>query len=59
MINEWLQQMIGYTGTAAVLLVGLLSYIIWRFNPSFNFQGRKKYLEEKFFPKENEDAFCS
>jgi len=57
MINEWLQQMIGYTGTAAVLLVGLLSYIIWRFNPSFNFQGRKKYLEEKFFPKENEDDF--
>lgn len=40
MINEWLQQIIGYVGTAAVLFVGLLSYIIWRFNPSFNFQKR-------------------
>ena len=52
MINEWLQQIIGYTGTAAVLFVGLLSYIIWRFNPSFNFSGKKKYIEEKFFSKD-------
>ena len=57
MINEWLQQVIGYTGTAALLFVGLLSYIIWRFNPSFNFRQHKKYLEEKFFPKENEEIF--
>jgi len=57
MINEWLQQVIGYTGTAALLFVGLLSYIIWRFNPSFNFSKNKKYLEEKFFPKENEGIF--
>jgi len=40
MINEWLQQIIGYVGTALLLLVGLLSYIIWRFNPSFNFSKR-------------------
>lgn len=38
MINDWLQQVLGYTGTAALLFVGLLSYIIWRFNPSFNFR---------------------
>src|SRR5665647_939553 len=56
MLNEWLQQEIGYTGTAALLFVGLLSYIIWRFNPSFNFQHKKKYLEETFFPKENEET---
>ena len=37
MINEWLQQVIGYVGTAALLLVCLLSYVIWRFNPAFNF----------------------
>ncbi len=57
MINEWLQQVIGYTGTAAVLFVGLLSYIIWRFNPSFNISKNKKYLEDKLFPKENAEAF--
>ncbi len=55
MINAWMQQVIGYTGTAAVLFVGLLSYIIWRFNPSFNFAGRKNLLEKSFFPKESED----
>jgi DNA segregation ATPase FtsK/SpoIIIE, S-DNA-T family len=57
MINEWLQQVIGYTGTAAILFVGLLSYIIWRFNPSFNFGKNKKYLEDKFFPKQNEEIY--
>ncbi|MDQ2720820.1 MAG: DNA translocase FtsK [Bacteroidota bacterium] len=55
MINEWLQQMIGYTGTAAVLFVGLLSYIIWRFNPSFNFHRKKKYFEDTFFSSQNEE----
>jgi DNA segregation ATPase FtsK/SpoIIIE, S-DNA-T family len=55
MINEWLQQMIGYAGTALVLLVGLISYIIWRFNPSFNFHKKKKYFEEKFLNKWNEN----
>jgi S-DNA-T family DNA segregation ATPase FtsK/SpoIIIE len=40
-IRDWLQQLIGITGTAAVLLVAALSYIIWRFNPSFNFQKRR------------------
>jgi len=57
MLNEWLQQEIGYTGTAALLFVGLLSYVIWRFNPSFNFKKNKKYFEETFFPKENEETF--
>ena len=57
MINEWMQQVIGYTGTAAFLFVGLLSYIIWRFNPSFNFSKNKKFLEEKFFKKENAETF--
>ena len=57
MLNEWLQQEIGYTGTAALLFVGLLSYVIWRFNPSFNFKHKKKYFEETFFPKENEETF--
>jgi S-DNA-T family DNA segregation ATPase FtsK/SpoIIIE len=41
MESNWLQQVIGKVGTAALLLVALVSYIIWRFNPSFSFQGRK------------------
>lgn len=39
--SHWLQQVIGRVGTAALLLVALLSYIIWRFNPSFNFKKEK------------------
>ena len=50
MENEWLKNMIGITGTAAVLLVAVLSYIIWRFNPSFNM--RKKTSFQTF----DEDA---
>ena len=41
MESNWLQQVIGKVGTAALLLVALVSFIIWRFNPSFNFQRRK------------------
>ena len=56
MINEWLQQTIGYIGTALLLLVGLLSYIIWRFNPSFNFKNRMA-AANSFFIKQKEDSF--
>jgi S-DNA-T family DNA segregation ATPase FtsK/SpoIIIE len=48
MINEWLQQVIGYLGTAALLFVCLLSYIIWRFNPAFNL-GKIKNLKNSLF----------
>jgi S-DNA-T family DNA segregation ATPase FtsK/SpoIIIE len=41
MESQWLQQVIGKVGAAAVLLVAVLSYIIWRFNPSFNFKNKK------------------
>src|SRR5450432_151517 len=41
MESQWLQQVIGKIGTAALLLVAVLSYIIWRFNPSFNFKNKK------------------
>ncbi len=56
MINGWLQQVIGYVGTAALLLVGLLSYIIWRFNPSFNFKHRMA-TANSFFAKGKDDSF--
>lgn len=41
MENQWLQQMIGKVGTAALLLVAVMSYTIWRFNPSFDFINKR------------------
>src|SRR5690348_1016847 len=40
--NQWVQQIIGKVGTAVILLVALISYIIWRFNPSFTFLHKKE-----------------
>jgi S-DNA-T family DNA segregation ATPase FtsK/SpoIIIE len=48
MINDWLQQMIGYVGTFALLLVCLFSYIIWRFNPAFNLHKVRKIKSSLF-----------
>ncbi len=36
MMRDWMYKTIGQIGTIAVLAVSVLSYIIWRFNPSFN-----------------------
>ncbi|RYF95876.1 MAG: DNA translocase FtsK, partial [Chitinophagaceae bacterium] len=33
LISEWLSVTIGKIGTAAILLVGGIAYVIWRFNP--------------------------
>jgi len=63
MENHWLQQVIGKVGTASVLMVALMSYIIWRFNPSFNFldgklSGLAKSVKEKgdtFFAESEAD----
>jgi S-DNA-T family DNA segregation ATPase FtsK/SpoIIIE len=34
--SSWLIKMVGRFGTGAILLIAGFSYIIWRFNPSFN-----------------------
>ncbi len=47
MISKWLVGFIGNLGTAALLFVALLSYIIWRFNPVFSVPDIKKYLPAK------------
>lgn len=36
MISNWLTGLLGTLGTAALLLVLALAYIIWQFNPAFN-----------------------
>jgi S-DNA-T family DNA segregation ATPase FtsK/SpoIIIE len=35
MINNWLNNFLGYIGTAALLLVVVSCYLIWQFNPKF------------------------
>lgn len=46
MIVDWLDKFLGTVGTAALLLVVAVSYIIWQFNPVFNMPQRKKVVEE-------------
>ncbi len=41
MASNWLEQVIGKVGTAALLLAAFFSYIIWRFNPSFDYKSKK------------------
>lgn len=54
MIVDWLEKLLGTIGTAALLLVVAVSYIIWQFNPAFNMPQRRKVIEE--IKPENEDA---
>jgi S-DNA-T family DNA segregation ATPase FtsK/SpoIIIE len=42
MISNWLVHALGTLGTAALLLVLALGYIIWQFNPAFNFPSKKR-----------------
>lgn len=42
MLSDWLTRFLGSVGTAALLLVTGLAYIIWRFNPVFSMPQWKK-----------------
>jgi S-DNA-T family DNA segregation ATPase FtsK/SpoIIIE len=42
MISEWMTGVFGTIGTAALLLVLALGYIIWQFNPAFNLPRKKQ-----------------
>lgn len=41
LMNAWLVKWIGSVGTAAVLILAVLVYVIWRFNPVFKLPQRK------------------
>jgi S-DNA-T family DNA segregation ATPase FtsK/SpoIIIE len=43
LISRWLTGFIGSLGTAALIFVALLSYIIWRFNPVFRVPDTEKW----------------
>ncbi len=45
-VSEWLVKVVGSFGTAALLLVGVFTYIIWRFNPQFSWPVANKTAAE-------------
>ncbi len=51
MTRDWMYKTIGEIGTIAILVVAVLSYVIWRFNPVFKLPS-KKTTEENIAPAE-------
>ena len=49
MISDWLKKILGNVGTAALLLVVAVSYVIWQFNPVFNVPNmpKRRIVEEE------------
>jgi DNA segregation ATPase FtsK/SpoIIIE, S-DNA-T family len=58
MMSEWLTRLLGTIGTAALLLVIGLAFIIWRFNPVFKVPAipKKEKLQGLQGEKEREDG---
>jgi S-DNA-T family DNA segregation ATPase FtsK/SpoIIIE len=55
MLSSWLQNFLGFAGTAIVLLVVFFGYFVWQFNPKFGFLEKKKLAPtENKTPQENE-----
>ncbi len=55
MVKEWMYRVIGEIGTIGVLAVGVLAYVIWRFNPVFKLPSKNEAIirEENELPVEN------
>jgi S-DNA-T family DNA segregation ATPase FtsK/SpoIIIE len=45
MISNWLINFLGTIGTAALLVVVVISYLIWQFNPVIKMPGKKTYTD--------------
>jgi S-DNA-T family DNA segregation ATPase FtsK/SpoIIIE len=58
LISDWLARTLGNVGTAALLFVGGLAYIIWRFNPVFSVPKipQRKNKPEADIPFDTEDV---
>ena len=46
LMKEWLYKTIGEIGTIGILVLAVLSYIIWRFNPVFSLPSKKTFLPD-------------
>ena len=57
MISDWLKKILGNVGTAALLLVVAVSYVIWQFNPAFNVPiiPKRRIVEEEKPEVDNAD----
>ena len=57
-MRDWMYNTIGQIGTIAVLVVAVLSYIIWRFNPVFKLPAKKAVAlpGEEIVPVEEETS---
>ncbi len=44
MSKDWMYKTIGQIGTIGVLVVAVLSYVIWRFNPVFKLPSKKDFI---------------
>jgi S-DNA-T family DNA segregation ATPase FtsK/SpoIIIE len=47
MISNWLVSLVGNIGTAALLLIAFLAYIIWQFNPVFKLPKKSRPVNEE------------
>ncbi len=55
MINAWLNSFLGTIGTAALLIVVVVSYLIWQLNPAFNMPNKNLVENESIDSDENEE----
>ncbi|HEY0750788.1 MAG TPA: DNA translocase FtsK, partial [Chitinophagaceae bacterium] len=55
MINDWLRGFLGTVGTAILLLVVGVSYLIWQFNPVFNLPQRSQSTPATEMEESGED----
>ncbi len=55
MISDWLTRFLGLIGTAALLFVAGLAYIIWRFNPVFKVPVIPKKEKQLIIAPQNDD----
>jgi S-DNA-T family DNA segregation ATPase FtsK/SpoIIIE len=46
LMKDWLYKTIGEIGTIGVLVVAVLSYVIWRFNPVFSLPSKKSFVPD-------------
>lgn len=51
-ISDWLMASLGFIGTAAILLLVIIAYLIWQFNPVFSYP--VKTQAKKIIPPEPE-----
>jgi DNA segregation ATPase FtsK/SpoIIIE, S-DNA-T family len=58
LMKDWLYNTIGQVGTIGVLVVAVLSYIIWRFNPVFKLPSKKNFIPADTAAETPEDAIA-